>query len=1066
MAKRALVATMSRRKHVEAWKEWAGQPEAKGEGVFWLNLEVPERWREEVQKLAQQGEAEFWLKHGRKIVVKADLLDVRWATSKEGISLPEEWKNLWTPDPEKLAPTWLLLRNLQIVDEPYQPPSERQRPTQSAFGVVLLEPLESTEPKEVKPALLRGLVRDFGYWLQGPKGDLNFKERKEKIERYQEKLRDEKAIDALEEQDVRTLLQGLWALRFLGTEKAKKAFVDNILRQNGLDKLKEWLKDMVHRGERGLGARDFDDLLEGVNGIGSSILSELLCLRFPDRYWIWNKVTEGAAEELRKIGASQFRPVKGTNGQQYFAWKSLLDEICEALMETQSQLPDETREALREMPYFVADSFCNWLVHERKVWRIAPGEGGEWWNECRENGCIVIGWNEAAEKTLQNDFSQLSKDKLKDLFKQVYGGKRGSGGWSQVWDFVHEIQPGDIIVAKSGTKEILGIGIVTSDCIPPKDSAHPFESDDKHKLHYTHARKVDWRITESVQVDFGLGGQTVVRERRWDDIVKAYWAKGIDVYERLWGSGDSPPSDTDPPLVRYFKAKGFQFTKEQVVAFYAALKTKGFVILSGLSGTGKTKLAQLFAELFPLTQIELTVQPNMLRDKRVLIPRKYQEFLPDFRRELRVEVTAEGVKETCLLKRWKHPNDCTRFLVLKGAVAGWFVNNLKAGDRFFLLLGYDEKNNLRITISKVQPDGCFLSVRPDWRDSKPLLGYYNPLTKRYESTPLLEFLLRAARDYKQNKSNAQPYFVILDEMNLAHVEYYFADFLSVLESGRDKEGWTKEALRLHSFRESILDQDGYPVPPELRLPPNLYIMGTVNIDETTYMFSPKVLDRAFTLEFREVDFSNYPPEGVNEEEARRIAEQIRENGEILADLRNGGKFYAVVADKEKVKEALQKLGGKKTELEKLNRTLQPYDLHFGYRVLDEIALFVQNATQAPDDVGKLDKNEEMAKDKALDYAVLMKVLPKFHGPRQKLEKPLWQVLNWCLEEEVSDGSVSPQKVWKQITGEEKQPSGDDIAAQLRDWNSIVGKFRYPNTAKKVLQMLRQLYETGFASFAQ
>jgi 5-methylcytosine-specific restriction endonuclease McrBC GTP-binding regulatory subunit McrB len=369
----------------------------------------------------------------------------------------------------------------------------------------------------------------------------------------------------------------------------------------------------------------------------------------------------------------------------------------------------------------------------------------------------------------------------------------------------------------------------------------------------------------------------------------------------------------------------------------------------------------------------------------------------------------------------------------------------------------------------------FLSVRPDWRDSKALLGYYNPLkhdpSKRelecYESTGLLKFLLRAKgefEEYEQKKRKEEelhPYFVILDEMNLAHVEYYFADFLSVLESGRDDNGWTKEALRLHSFSQPLHDQDGNEIPSALRLPPNLYTIGTVNIDETTYMFSPKVLDRAFTLEFREVNFSNYPPEGVNEEEARRIAEQIRENGEILADLRNGGKFCAVVADKEKVKEALQKLGGKKTELEKLNRTLQPYDLHFGYRMLDEIALFVQNATQAPNDVvGKL------SEDEALDYAVLMKVLPKFHGPRQKLEKPLWQVLNWCLKDGVGDGSVSPQKVWKQITGEEKQPSGDDIAAQLRDWDNIVGKFRYPNTAKKVLQMLRQLYETGFASFAQ
>jgi len=216
--------------------------------------------------------------------------------------------------------------------------------------------------------------------------------------------------------------------------------------------------------------------------------------------------------------------------------------------------------------------------------------------------------------------------------------------------------------------KVVGIGIVTSDCIPPKDSAHPFASDDKHELHYTHARKVDWRITESVRVNFDLGGQTVVRENRWDDIVKAYRAKGIDVYERLWDSGNSS-SDTDPSLVRYFKAKGFQFTEEQVVAFYAALKTKGFVILSGLSGTGKTKLAQLFAEL--------------------LCP-----------------------CEKC------------------------------------------QKGESHVVAKCSKCTHLFLSVRPDWRDSKALLGYYNPLTERYESTPLLEFLLRAAINYEPNSRHS------------------------------------------------------------------------------------------------------------------------------------------------------------------------------------------------------------------------------------------------------------------------------------------------------------------------
>jgi FtsZ-interacting cell division protein ZipA len=281
------------------------------------------------------------------------------------------------------------------------------------------------------------------------------------------------------------------------------------------------------------------------------------------------------------------------------------------------------------------------------------------------------------------------------------------------------------------------------------------------------------------------------------------------------------------------------------------------------------------------------------------------------------------------------------------------------------------------------------------------------------------------------------------------------------------------------------------------------------------MFSPKVLDRAFTLEFREVDFSDYLGEGVNAEEARKIAEEIR--GKILEDLRNGGKFCAVVASKKEISQALEALKKLKTSgdarnmkeaLNNLNRTLQPYDLHFGYRVLDEIALFLQNAKNAPDDVvGKL------SEDKALDYAVLMKVLPKFHGPRQKLEKPLREVLKWAAKgnapEWVKDTSkpITLEQItealqkWErrdatqQQTQQEARQGADRQAEQPANAQQEQGNqteatttqaaqgeakgqseastaqsfkehFRYPNTAKKVLQMLRQLYETGFASFAQ
>ncbi len=151
-------------------------------------------------------------------------------------------------------------------------------------------------------------------------------------------------------------------------------------------------------------------------------------------------------------------------------------------------------------------------------------------------------------------------------------------------------------------------------------------------------------------------------------------------------------------------------------------------------------------------------------------------------------------------------------------------------------------------------NSLFLSVRPDWRDSTSLLGYYNPLTETYEWTDFLRFLLRARDNYKANGKDALAWFVILDEMNLAHVEYYFADLLSIIESGRDDDGWSREPIRL-TYPDAKTDN---PPPHEIHLPPNLYIIGTVNMDETTHAFSPKVLDRAFTIELTDVDFSGLP----------------------------------------------------------------------------------------------------------------------------------------------------------------------------------------------------------------
>jgi 5-methylcytosine-specific restriction protein B len=147
-----------------------------------------------------------------------------------------------------------------------------------------------------------------------------------------------------------------------------------------------------------------------------------------------------------------------------------------------------------------------------------------------------------------------------------------------------------------------------------------------------------------------------------------------------------------------------------------------------------------------------------------------------------------------------------------------------------------------------------IAVGADWTDNRPLLGFRNLLSQQgqsqYVAPEALRLILKASAAQEESSVRQQdnihavePYFIILDEMNLSHVERYFADFLSSMESG--------EPLRLHDCPEG-LNADGVVgvVPHQVKWPKNLFIIGTVNVDETTYLFSPKVLDRAHVIEFR------------------------------------------------------------------------------------------------------------------------------------------------------------------------------------------------------------------------
>ena len=122
------------------------------------------------------------------------------------------------------------------------------------------------------------------------------------------------------------------------------------------------------------------------------------------------------------------------------------------------------------------------------------------------------------------------------------------------------------------------------------------------------------------------------------------------------------------------------------------------------------------------------------------------------------------------------------------------------------------------------------------------------ITNGYMKSNALKLILEAGKPENKDK----PFFLILDEMNLSHVERYFADFLSAMES--------KEEIPLHDSEDEKI------IPQSIEIPKNLFVIGTVNVDETTYMFSPKVLDRANVIEFSTIPVKDYMLYGLNQEE--------------------------------------------------------------------------------------------------------------------------------------------------------------------------------------------------------
>ncbi len=362
---------------------------------------------------------------------------------------------------------------------------------------------------------------------------------------------------------------------------------------------------------------------------------------------------------------------------------------------------------------------------------------------------------------------------------------------------------------------------------------------------------------------------------------------------------------TDSKLVShidaYISSKGFYYEKEEVENLFLSLKTKPFVILSGISGTGKTKIVQWFAES----------------------------------------------------------------------------------------LGATEKNG-QFTL---------IPVRPDWSDGSDLLGYVD-IKGEFQKGPLTRVIREASND------RDKPYFVLLDEMNLARVEYYFSDILSVMESRR----WENDEI----VTSSVLPEET--LGEHLGIPENLFVVGTVNMDETTHPFSKKVLDRANTIEFNRVHLNNFSfLETIDEVEKLEIRNESL-SGEYLH-------LKDAYEDNQEIIHQATNL------LVDINRILEEIGAHVGYRVRDEVCFYcIYN-----------EKAGLMTFENAFDYQMLQKILPRLAGSDARVLRVLEDLYTIASGKRVSD-------------------------EQLDNLVEASEQARFLKSSRKLLEMIRRFRDDGFTSF--
>ncbi len=411
----------------------------------------------------------------------------------------------------------------------------------------------------------------------------------------------------------------------------------------------------------------------------------------------------------------------------------------------------------------------------------------------------------------------------------------------------------------------------------------------------------------------------------------------------------------------YLEKLGLDFNTEAVEDFLLSLKAKQFLILSGGTGTGKTRLAKAYGEFISNPESrKIAFRVGLGKsatDGFTLSTSTFFDSLPS------------SANKYSGLYRFKIGNveaDCE----IELAPRFWYSSDdpdVKLAKDEVVEMGKTQKNGKLYLIIPANTDSekkyIVVPVGSDWSSNRQILGYRNAITEKYTHTPPLDFILRS------NEHEAYPYLLILDEMNLSHAERYFADVLSSMES--------KEPILLDSAGDA---------PSSVYIGDNLFIIGTVNMDETTHMLSPKILDRANVLEFEPTSIMSYVSSGNKQIGPRGDVEFLQDcMSGIGCRMMNGKEIITAMLKEKSNKDILDSIV---KDLDSIQAIMSKMKLPFGFRTFDEVMRFMYVAWTYEG------RGAFTNWKRYFDAQIKQKVLPKIHG-NSSITVPLKELQTFC-----------------------------------------------------------------------